>query len=376
MANKTEYPNTWINRKIRQSSMAALLIIISLISISCCSFSGSTHNGEEEYNFNGEKFVNQTPDQDRGFLDLIKWGLTKEPGFWRDWIDMEQGPPPPERVAKGKLRVTFINHSTLLVQLDSLNILTDPMYSDRASPLSFFGGPVRHRPVGIKFGNLPPIDVVVLSHNHYDHMDMPTLERLEKEHDPIILVGLGNKEFLKENGLTDVYDMDWWDEHIVKELKITFVPARHFSGRGLCDQNKSLWGGFVFESSEGPVYFAGDTGWGKQFQQIKARFGPIRFSMIPLGAYLPRWFMREIHVNPSEAVRAHRLLESQLSIGIHYGTFQQAEDGEDLPVWHLKRALKRQGVSPLEFRPLANGKHIEAPPLKKAINEDVIHSTD
>ena len=328
---------------------------------SCCTFSGSGYQGPVMEYFDGEQFHNERPN-DKNWLDVFGWWLNRDPGYWTEWQDLEQAVPV-ERIGTGDLRATFINHSTVLVQTDSVNILTDPVWSYRVTPVSFVG-PKRHRPPGVKFEDLPKIDMVVISHNHYDHMDMPTLERLRDAHDPIILVPLGNKEFMNEQGFDNVVELRWWEEHQFNDFTTTFVPAEHFSNRGACDRNTSLWGGYVFHSEGGPVYFVGDTGFGSFFEKIRDEFGPMRFSMIPIGAYKPRWFMKPVHVNPEEAVLAHRILESAQSMGIHYGTFQQAEDSEYDPVVDLRDAMIKYGIAPGEFLPITNGKYLDIPPLQ------------
>ncbi len=286
-------------------------------------------------------------DQLRG-LRVLKWLLNRKRERWPKWIDSKPGPAPIARV-DNELRVTFVNHSTFLIQVDGINILTDPIWSDRAGPLSFIGAK-RIRAPGLNFEDLPFIDVVLVSHNHYDHMDIPTLKRLEEKFSPVIVVGLRNKKFLKKHGLGRVEELDWWEStSIPNQKKLFFVPAEHFSGRVPWNINKSLWGGFVIESSLGNIYFAGDTGFGNFFEQIHERFPDIRLALLPIGAYEPRWFMSPVHLNPDDAVQAHKILKPKLSIGIHLGTFQLSDEGINAPSQQLKAALKAHGVEPEEF---------------------------
>ncbi|HVR83269.1 MAG TPA: MBL fold metallo-hydrolase, partial [Planctomycetota bacterium] len=232
-----------------------------------------------------------------------------------------------------------MNHATVLLQMDGLNILTDPIWSYRCSPLSFIG-PRRRRPPGLRFEDLPPIDVILISHNHYDHLDLPTLRSLAARDGPRILTGLGNREFLESRGIGKSQDLDWWeDADLGPGVRLRAVPAQHFSGRGLRDRDGSLWMGFVITGGAGSVYFAGDTGFGPHFQEIRNRCGPARLALLPIGAFQPEWFMSRVHLSPEEAIEAHRLLGAGTSMAIHFGTFQLADDGEDLPAERIRSAL-------------------------------------
>jgi L-ascorbate metabolism protein UlaG (beta-lactamase superfamily) len=220
-----------------------------------------------------------------------------------------------------------------------LNILTDPIWSERSSPVGF-AGPKRHHQPGIRFEDLPPIDVVVLSHNHYDHMDVPTLRRLAAEHRPRIFAALGNGAFLRAQNIANVTELDWWDDTMLADaVRLHAVPAQHFSSRGLADRDTNLWCGYVIETANGAIFFAGDTGWGSHFKEIKERFGRIRVAMLPIGAYRPEWFMCAVHISPKDAVRAARDLEAEVSIPMHYGTFHLGDDGQDEAVEALRTAM-------------------------------------
>lgn len=319
-------------------AMSFIAVIIVLFAIGCFWFAAPPYQGSITDHFDGSYFYN-APKAERRFAGFLKWMWTREPSVWRDWTDAPPGPPPPSRVGRGKLRITFINHATVLVQMDGLNILTDPVWSEKIGPLSWVG-PRRHRPPGIEFEALPPIHVVLISHSHYDHLDMPTIERLVKKHKPKIYAGLGNEAFFKKYDIDKAHDMDWWDSvELEKGVTLTFVPSKHFSGRGLCDRNRTLWGGFVIEGSGGRVYFAADTGIGPHFTQIKEKLGPPKVSLLPIGAFLPRWFMAPVHLSPEEAVEAHSILGSSFSVPVHYGTFRLGDDGELTPIKRLRAAL-------------------------------------
>jgi L-ascorbate metabolism protein UlaG (beta-lactamase superfamily) len=309
-------------------------------------FATPRYRGPKSDHFDGERFHNHGNGwQTEG--SFLKWQLTKMPTPWPEWIESEPGPPPPERVDGGRLRVTIVNHATTLIQVDGKNILTDPIWSERCSPSQSIG-PKRHRAPGIRFDDLPPIDLVLISHNHYDHLDVPTLRMLHRHHRPRFLVHLGNGALLQRNGIGNVRELDWWDS----EGDIVAVPAQHFSARALSDRNHNLWGGFVIRSESGNIYFAGDTGWGRHFEQIAQRFSRIRLALLPIGAYLPRWFMKPAHINPQEAVDAHLALKATTSVPMHYGTWALGDDGATQPVEDLERAIvkkKAAGFIVLEF---------------------------
>jgi L-ascorbate metabolism protein UlaG (beta-lactamase superfamily) len=280
-----------------------------------------------------------------GTGSVAKWLLTRRPARWRKWIDASAGPTPPERVNDGKIRATFVGHSSVLIQLEGLNVLCDPIWSNRASPLSWIGPP-RHRAPGIQFNQLPTIDLVLQSHDHYDHFDVPTLRRIVTERGPDFAVPLGVRARLTSQSLardSQIQEMDWWESaDAFDKIRVTAVPARHFSGRGLRDRNRTLWCGYVIESASGTIYFAGDTAYGSHFAAIRERFPEIRLAFLPIGAYRPQWFMGPVHISPQDAVRAHKEVGAATSIAIHFGTFRLADDGEQEPVTELQRALNRE----------------------------------
>jgi L-ascorbate metabolism protein UlaG (beta-lactamase superfamily) len=246
----------------------------------------------------------------------------------------------------------------VLLQMDGFNILCDPHWSERASPVQGIG-PRRHCAPGLNFEDLPPIDIVLVSHDHYDHFDIPTLRHISAKWNPHLIVPLGVRNRLRENNVTgasEATELDWWQMvAISSELVITAVPARHFSGRTLSDRNRTLWSGYVLQGSFGGVYFAGDTAYGQHFAEIKRRLPPIRVAFLPIGAYKPQWFMSPFHMCPEEAVRAHGDLGAESSIGIHFGTFALADDGQTEPLDELQRVLESSGEARPQFCTLTPG---------------------
>jgi L-ascorbate metabolism protein UlaG (beta-lactamase superfamily) len=245
--------------------------------------------------------------------------------------------------------VSFIGHATLLIQTRFGNLLTDPMYSERASPVSF-AGPRRTRQPAIRFDDLPPIAVVLLSHNHYDHCDLPTLRAIEARWHPLVVTPLGNARLLQAAGVRRIEELDWWQEAKEAPLPVTLTPAQHFSARTPFDRNRALWGGFMLDVDQRRILFAGDSGYGPHFSQIRARAGAPDLSLLPIGAYEPRWFMKDIHMNPAEAVQAHLDLGAVRSVGIHFGTFQLTTEGIDEPAIALADALRAHDIPSDRFR--------------------------
>ena len=250
--------------------------------------------------------------------------------------------------------VTFIGHSTFLIQTSVANILTDPMYSQRAGPFNRFG-PRRVRQPAVRFEDLPPISTVLLSHNHYDHCDLRTLRMLAKRFDPIVVTPLGNASLVRSTGIRRVDELDWWQEARTSALPITLTPAHHFSARTPLDRNRALWGGFMLGPAGARIFFAGDTAYGPFFRDIRRRLGPIDLALLPIGAYEPRWFMKAVHMNPAEAVQAHLDLEPSESVGMHFGTFQLTTEGIDEPLRALDEARRVRQIPSSVFRTLDFG---------------------
>lgn len=257
---------------------------------------------------------------------------------------------------RDKGTVTWIGHSSFLLQLDGLNILTDPVFSERTSPVSFLG-PKRAVKLPFDLEELPSIDVVVISHNHYDHMDLESLKKLAKRPDnkTVFLVPLGNAALLQSEGVKNVQEYDWWDKAQVQGVDFTLTPTQHWSARGIFDQNECLWGGWFVKGTQLSVFFAGDTGYSKDFQDIAAKLGPVDWAMIPIGAYEPRWFMKKNHVNPDEAVQIHKDLHAKKSVAMHWGTFRLSDEPLYAPADDLKKSLEKNKLSPEEFILMKHG---------------------
>lgn len=303
--------------------------------------SAPAYKGDILENFDGKTFINREGYQNKGFTDLLKWATTRRPGPWieKSEADVEFGAKPADRVNDSTQVITYVNHSTFLIQTDGVNILTDPVWSERVSPFSF-AGPKRMRPPGIRFEDLPEIDVVFISHNHYDHLDIQTLKRINERFDTKFIVPLGVDAYLNKMGIENTVALNWWEGVDVSDsLRIDAVEAQHFSSRGMLDRDKTLWAGYVIQSTKGNIYFAGDTGYNNFFTKIGERYAPIKTAIIPIGAYIPRWFMSPVHVDPAQAVQIHHDVGAELSIGMHFGTFPLADDGEQQPLNDLEIAL-------------------------------------
>jgi L-ascorbate metabolism protein UlaG (beta-lactamase superfamily) len=280
--------------------------------------------------FDGKRFYNPDAPQAPGYLDALRWKLSTRPERSPSFISDVEPSKPPSRVDGSGLRATLVNHSTVLLQQRGCNILTDPIWSERASPLSWIG-PRRRRIPGVSWEDLPAVDVVLISHNHFDHMDLPTLRMLAARGGVRFIVPALVGRLLRSENIGPAHELDWGESLSFPNLTVHCVPALHFSARGIYDRNKTLWCGYVIESQGRLVYFAGDTAFGPHFAQIREKFGVFHLALLPIGAYEPRWFMSRVHMGPDDALRAHEILGAQTSIAIHYGTFQLADDGLDTP---------------------------------------------
>ena len=270
---------------------------------------------------------------------------------------VDEAPQRPPGLNGAAAVVTFIGHSTFLIQTAAGNFLTDPMYSRCAGPLNMFG-PWRVRQPAVPFDDLPAISTVLLSHNHYDHCDLRTLGMLAERFDPLVVTPLGNGALIRSAGIRRIEELDWWQAAKTSALPITLTPAQHFSARGPLDRNLALWGGFTLMADGARMFFAGDTAYADFFRDVRQRLGPIQLALLPIGAYEPRWFMQIIHMNPAEAVQAHLDLEARESIAMHFGTFQLTSEGIDEPLRALEAACRARDIPPSRFRTLRFGESV------------------
>jgi len=276
---------------------------------------------------------------------VLSWLMTRRPARWPDWelnLPLTELPSVRPSADLNDWKVWFIGHVTCLIQIGRYNFLTDPVWAMRASPVGF-AGPKRVRAAGLALEQLPKIDAVLLSHNHYDHMDLAALNWLHQRDQMPIYTGLANAQYLPKS--MNVVEMDWWDRLALPSepnLQIVFTPAQHFSGRGLRDGNQALWGGLSILTPDDHLFFAGDTGYSAHFTEIKQRLGAPRLALLPIGAYEPRAIMRAMHMNPADAVQAHLDLAAQRSMAIHYRTFQLTDEAMHQPLLDLAVALTEQ----------------------------------
>ena len=295
--------------------------------------------------FDGQRYFNPAPPGLRPFADVPRM-LSERRAAWPRSIDVTPVRPP--ALDGAALACTYVGHATFLIQTAAATILTDPIYSQRAGPFGLVG-PRRVRRPAIGFDDLPRIDVVLLSHNHYDHCDRPTLRRLAARFDPVVVTLAGNRRLVRSAGVRRVEELDWWQERHVGSVSIMATRAHHFSARTPFDRNRALWGGFVVHTAGARLYFAGDTAYAPFFRDVRTRSGPIDLALLPIGAYEPRWFMRSVHMNPDEAVQAHLELDSPKSLAMHFGTFQLTAEAVDAPLHALDAARRAHGVDATAF---------------------------
>ncbi len=353
-------------------------IVLAAI-LGCTTMSESTD--KRPYHHTDKGFRNLYVTIDKGLSDVFKMRF----GGDTEWINPKTEAPQVPRTAPNLSLVrtpqvdqplfTWVGHSTFLIQYKGISILTDPIFSERASPVSF-AGPKRYTEPGLRITDLPAIDVVVISHNHYDHLDLPTLKTLGP--DVTYVVPLKNGELLRGVGLTKIHELDWHESlDLPNGLKIHATPSQHWSARGIFDRRDALWAAFVLEWSDYKVFFGGDTGYTqKLFTDIGERYGPFDASLIPIGAYEPRWFMKAAHVNPSEAVAIHQDIKSKWSLGIHWGTFPLTAESPLSPPQALELVLKTANIAQSEFITLAIGETRPAPMERSSTDASIIKSHD
>lgn len=308
---------------------------------------------------------------DKGFFDVL--------GLAGRFLTREEDPaeengfplldPKLVTMEEGRSHVTWIGHSTLLFVHDGLTVLTDPVFSGRASPVQF-AGPKRVVPAAYEPEELPDVDIVVISHAHYDHLDVPGLRRLAAlQPDIRVVVPLGLAAPVRDTGFADVTEIDWWQQDEREGVTITATPLRHWSSRTPFDRNATLWAGFMIRFADGfRFYFAGDTGYGEDFTETRARLGAPDFAAIPIGAYEPRDFMRESHCTPEEAVQIFRDLQATNAVAVHWGTFKLTLEPLAEPPKRLRAALSAAEIDSARFRALRHGEVWDFPARAETVD--------
>jgi len=327
-----------------------------LVWVSCIAGCAPAGTWPVSDHFDGVRFHNPKRVDGPNALQLARHIMFGRNGAWPE----ERLPVEPDlrldaELAEDEVAVTFVNHATVLIQGFGLTILTDPVWSERVGPFSW-AGPPRARTPGVPLEDLPLVDLVLISHNHYDHLDLPTLQALQARDAPEVIVPLGDRGWLMEEGITKVTELDWWEAVEFGDLQVVFAPAQHNSGRRVIDGNASLWGSYVIRRQGKTLYFAGDTAYESHFREVRERFGPVNLAFLPIGAYAPRESMRRFHMDPADAVLAHRDLQSRTSVAVHYGTFQLTNEDFNQPLIDLKSALQAADDLPGPFVALPEGR--------------------
>ena len=323
------------------------------------------YQGPVSDHFDGQRFFNPGGVAPGNALDLLRWQLGGGRVRWPNPVISAFPPAKPDRHVFGEqMRVTMVGHASMLVQVAGMNILTDPVWSERVSPFRTVG-PKRVVPPGIRFEDLPHIDLVLVTHNHYDHLDLATLARLQQAHRPKIVTPLGNDTIIRRTVPdADITVVDWGDRVEVRGgVTIDTEPCHHWSARGMGDRRMALWAAFVLTTPAGKIYHVGDTGFhdGINYDAVRQKHGGFRLAILPFGAYEPRWFMKGQHQNPEEAVRGMKLCNAAYAAGHHFATFQLTDEGIDAPVQALDAALKAESVESERFRPLRAGEVFDVP---------------
>lgn len=358
-----------MGKSIKSSVLVGALGIAGLLSSGCSSTSNPYYDSSKAHH-RPDGFVNSDGTiVSKPFSDLMRWyrerfgkSLPPPPGeFYSSYDDFPREPLNTDAVMASDANITWLGHATVLLKAGELTVLTDPHFSLRAFPVQW-AGPSRKVEASATVGNLPPIDVVVISHNHYDHMDQTTLTELaEQQPNTLFLVPLGVERTFESWGIKNVRALDWWESVEVKGAAVHFVPAYHWSARTLLDRNTTLWGGWVVKNKELSFYFSGDTGYSDDFKQIGERLGPFDISAIAVGAYEPRWFMKAQHVNPDESVKIHNDVRSKKSIGVHWGAFELTDEPLDQPVGDLAKAREKYKLQEDNFMLLKQGRTLRLP---------------
>jgi L-ascorbate metabolism protein UlaG (beta-lactamase superfamily) len=323
-----------------------------------------TYDGPISDHFDGERFFDPEGAPPKSLGEVLRWqfGRDRQRQAWPKWAPSPHTDNPPARVDGDKVRLSFVGHVTWLIQTSGLNILVDPVWSMRASPFPW-AGPKRSNDPGLAFDALPKVDVVLVSHGHYDHLDLATLSKLTARFSPRVITPLGNDVTMRAaDSAIKAEAFDWKDRvELGNGLAVTLVPTRHWSARSLFDRNKTLWASFVLETPAGKLYIVCDSGYGDgiYFRRVAEVHGPLRLAILPIGAYEPREFMRDQHMNPSDAVKALADCGAQQALAHHHGTFQLTDEAIDAPVIALGEALDEAKVPREKFAVLKPGQVVE-----------------
>ncbi|WP_213773951.1 MBL fold metallo-hydrolase [Bradyrhizobium sp. dw_78] len=324
----------------------------------------SSYSGVTSDHFNGTHFFDPDGSPPKSLREVLRWqfGGGRQRVRWPDWVPSPHADIPPARVEGAGVRFSFVGHASWLIQTAGLNILVDPVWSERVSPFTF-AGPKRRNDPGIAFEALPKIDVVLVSHGHYDHLDVATLSKLAARFSPRVVTPLGNDITMrKADSAIKAEAFDWHDRvDLGNGAAVTLVPTRHWSARGLFDRNKALWASFVLETPAGKIYIVCDSGYGdgRHFRRVAEAHGPLRLAILPIGAYEPRWFMRDQHMNPFDAVKALADCGAVQALAHHHGTFQLTDEAIDAPAIALAEALDAANLPRERFVALKPGQVVE-----------------
>jgi L-ascorbate metabolism protein UlaG (beta-lactamase superfamily) len=342
-----------MHKKIWIARISAIFLATALAG--CAAY----YAGAPSPHYDGSRFFNPAPMPERGFTDFLRWQFTREPAAWPERIVNPPLGKPPARVDGDAMLMTMIGHASVLIQSGGLNVVTDPVWSDKVGPLGLVG-PTRRRAPGVAFADLPKIDAVVVSHNHYDHMDLPSLRMLWERDRPKIVVPLGNDTILRDNipGIEPIA-VDWGNNvDLGGGARIIAAPVQHWSQRGPFDRDKALWAGYLIDLPGGLIYFTGDTGLGTGWwvdETLKLAPRRIDVALLAIGSYLPRWFMTPAHIDPPEAIGIYRKFDARAALGIHWGTFPLGDDGPEQARDELVAAREQGGIPADAFRTLEPG---------------------
>lgn len=345
----------WTRRRI----LAALTGVAGVAGLSAYwKYRMPSYTGPVSDHFDGERFFDPDGVPPKRMADVLRWQFNRKPAPWPDWAPSPHADRPPQRVDGAGVRLSFVGHVTWLIQTAGLNILVDPVWSERASPFGFIG-PKRRNDPGIAFDALPPIDVVLVSHGHYDHLDLATLSRLATRFSPRVVTPLGNDlTMTAADAAIRAEGFDWHDRVPLNDrVAVTLVPTRHWTARGVFDRNKALWASFVLHSPAGNIYIVCDSGYGdgRHFRRVRDAHSPLRLAILPIGAYEPRWFMRDQHMNPDDAVKALVDCDAAQALAHHHGTFQLTDEAIDAPREALTAALGAAQIPRERFVALSPG---------------------